>query len=94
MKWRVIAPDDIASREWDGELVVYNDATGHTHHLAPIGGKVLLALLGSSAGSEAFELTQGIAAALEIKDIDVLVPAVEEALHELEALGLASASSA
>ncbi len=86
--WRAVSPDAIAVREWDEELVVYNDCTGHTHHLAPFGGKVLLALLDNPAGLELPELIESVAATLQISEAEVLAPVVEEALEELARLDL------
>jgi PqqD family protein of HPr-rel-A system len=86
--WRAVAPEAIAVREWDDELVVYNDSTGHTHHLAPFGGKVLLALLDNPAGLNLPELIESVAAAVQISEAKVLAPVVEEALEELARLDL------
>ena len=86
--WRAVAPDGIAVREWDDELVVYNDATGHTHHLAPIGGKVLLALMDNRDGLGTSELIDAVAATVQIGDAIVLAPVIEDALEELARLDL------
>lgn len=86
--WRIVARDAIAIREWDEELVVYNDLDGATHHLAPLGGKVLLALLERPSGSNAIDLTARVGMLIGIADADVLAPAVEEALDELLRLDL------
>lgn len=88
--WRAVAPEAIALREWDDELVVYNDADGHTHHLAPLGGKVLLALLRHPAGSSVTQLIESVAAMTDIRESTVLTPLVVEALEELARLDLAA----
>jgi PqqD family protein of HPr-rel-A system len=87
-QWRAVAPEAIAFREWDEELVVYNDATGHTHHLAPFGGKVLLALLHEPTGLDIPELIESVAATVQISETKVLAPIIEEALQELARLEL------
>lgn len=84
--WRVVAPDALAVREWDDELVVYNDLDGHTHHLAPLGGKVLLALLDFPAGTDVATLIASVGALVAIDEAEVLAPAVDEALDELASL--------
>ncbi|MGH8802957.1 MAG: HPr-rel-A system PqqD family peptide chaperone [Casimicrobiaceae bacterium] len=86
--WRVVARGAIAVREWDDELVVYNDLDGNTHHLAPLGGKVLLALLEHPTGVNAVDLTARAGALAGIDEPDVLAPAVDEALDELARLDL------
>ncbi len=86
--WRVVAHDAIAVREWDDELVVYNDLDGATHYLAPVGGKVLLALLERRSASTASDLTARVGMLTGIEAPDVLAPAVEEAPDELLRLHL------
>jgi PqqD family protein of HPr-rel-A system len=86
--WRVVAPSALTEREWNDELVVYNDLDGHTHHLAPLGGKVLLALLEHADGLSGTTLIERVGELLAIDDAPVLAPAVEEALDELGKLGL------
>ncbi len=92
--WRAVAPHAIAWREWNDELVVYNDATGNTHHLAPLGGKVLIALLTHPSGIELSALVQVVAETAGIPDAQFLAPNVEEALTELAGLQLAACDSA
>lgn len=86
--WRVVACEAIAVREWDEELVVYNDLDGATHHLAPLGGKVLLALLERPSGFDASDLTARVGMLIGIDEADVLAPVVDEALDELVRLDL------
>ena len=87
-------PGAIACREWDDELVVYNDANGSTHHLAPLGGKVLQTLLGRPAGIDMPALTRLVADAVGIADADILAPNVEETLAELAGLHLVACDTA
>lgn len=86
--WRVVAREAIAVREWDDELVVYNDLDGATHYLAPLGGKVLLALLERPSGFDASDLTARVGVLIGIDDAEVLAPAIDEALDELLRLDL------
>ena len=86
--WRVVARDALAVREWNDELVVYNDLDGDTHHLAPLGGKVLVALLAHPDGLNDAALIGRIGERLAITEAQVLAPAIEEALDELGRLRL------
>lgn len=86
--WRLIAPGALAVREWDDELVVYNDLDGNTHYLAPLAGKVLLALLEHPAGVDADTLTASVGTLVAVDDPGVLAPAIEEALDELARLAI------
>ena len=94
MSWRVVARDALLVREWDDELVVYNDLDGNTHHLAPLGGKVLLALLERPAGLDAATLIADVGGLVGIGDAEVLAPAVDEALDELARLGIVAPADA
>jgi PqqD family protein of HPr-rel-A system len=94
MSWRVVAPDALAVREWEDELVVYNDLDGNTHHLAPLGGKVLLALLERPTGLDAANLIASVGALAALDEAEVLAPAVEEALDELARLGIVAPAGA
>ncbi|HSQ81365.1 MAG TPA: HPr-rel-A system PqqD family peptide chaperone [Casimicrobiaceae bacterium] len=94
LPWRAVAPEAIVVREWSDEIVVYNDSTGHTHHLAPLGGAVLLAFLHNPAGFELPQLIESVAAAVDIRESDILAPLVEEALEELSRLELVACDTA
>jgi hypothetical protein len=85
--WRADA-QAIAYRDWDDELVVFNDATGHTHHLAPLGRAVLLLLLATRQGLRISE----IASLLDHQALgtDDPIPALERTLAELTNLELAA----
>ena len=41
MRWHTPPPEALRWRELDGELVVRNALTGHTHLLSPLAGEVL-----------------------------------------------------
>jgi PqqD family protein of HPr-rel-A system len=76
----------IAYREWDDELVVFNEATGHTHQLDPFGRTVLLALLARPDGLRIPEIAAFLADATE--EPEAAVPAIERTLGELADLEL------
>lgn len=92
--WRATEPDALAWREWDGELVVYNDATGSTHHLSALGGDVLLTLLGHPAGIEMGALMREIANRVEASEHSALPAEIERTLAQLAELRLAASQSA
>ena len=76
----------LAYREWDDELVVFNEATGHTHQLDPFGRTVLLALLARPDGLRIPEIAAFLADATE--EPEAAVPAIERTLGELADLEL------
>jgi PqqD family protein of HPr-rel-A system len=83
--WQVQA-ESLAYREWDAELVVFNERTGHTHHLGPLGRAVLVALLARPAGMRIDEVTTILTG--EFPDSEEAVSAVERTLEELTNLEL------
>jgi len=57
-KWYPVGPDAVVWREWDREVVLYNDATGDTHHLDQLGAGVMLSLLRHPRGVDTHTLLQ------------------------------------
>jgi len=47
--WRLTSQSPLLWRAWDGEMVVYSDASGDTHHLDALGAEAFEALLGAPA---------------------------------------------
>jgi PqqD family protein of HPr-rel-A system len=92
--WRAAEPRALAWREWDGEFVVYNDATGSTHHLSALGGDVLRTLLAHAAGIEMAALVREIAQRVETSEHSALPAEVERTLAQLAELRLAACASA
>lgn len=84
-RWRSIAADAIALREWDGEFVVRNERTGNSHMLGPLAGGVLGILLEADDGLEPRE----IAAQLRTASPEIEADAIEAVLAEFRRLGLA-----
>jgi len=91
--WRISAPQRLAWREWDGEIVVYNDLTGSTHHLGTLGSAVLSTLIQHPAPLAASALVDTIAQAFEVAADTPLQREIERALIELAELRLATCSS-
>ncbi|HLX30549.1 MAG TPA: HPr-rel-A system PqqD family peptide chaperone [Casimicrobiaceae bacterium] len=88
--WRPAARDALALREWDDEFVVYNDATGSTHHLNALGGDVLQALLSHPSGIDAHALVDILAKRIEVAPGLSLAAEVAAVLGKLRELDLAS----
>jgi len=87
-----LSPECIAWREWDDDLVVYNDATGSTHHLDPLGAEVLLVLLHSPQGIDAVALAREVTARVDSDMGDELPRAIARTLAELAGFRLAGRS--
>jgi PqqD family protein of HPr-rel-A system len=62
--WRIAGPQQISWRSWDGEIVLYNDRSGNTHHLEAVAAEAFEALL--SAPADRTELARRVATSLEI----------------------------
>jgi PqqD family protein of HPr-rel-A system len=91
--WRPAASSAMTWRRFDDELVVYNDATGDTHHLSALGSDVLLALLRHPQGIAMDDLVRDITTRVEVSDNVDLGDAITRALSELALLRLASRSA-
>jgi PqqD family protein of HPr-rel-A system len=78
--WRA-SVDSIVYREWDDELVVFNETTGHTHHIGPLGCAVLLALLARPRGLKTDEVLRALYGTPD--EAEPYIPAIERILHEL-----------
>jgi PqqD family protein of HPr-rel-A system len=90
--WRVASPQAIAWREFADELVIYDDATGDTHHLGELGGHVLLTLLRHSSGVDMSALVREILDGAGITDKALLAEQIERTLLELAKLRLVAFS--
>jgi PqqD family protein of HPr-rel-A system len=87
--WR--AASKLIWREWDEELVVYNDEDGNTHHLGPLGRDLLQTLIAKHAGMETSELVDLLIPKLSEGDSTTASSSqLEDALEELDRLGLIS----
>jgi len=88
--WRVLAPEATVTREWHGEAVLYNEATGSTHHLNVLGRFVMATLLEHPSGIALTALVHRIADDAEDIADGELHAAVEHTLATLADLGLAT----
>jgi len=87
--WKALDPEAIAWHAWDDEVVVYDEATGDTHHLAPLAGHVLRVLLQAASGMDMPSLTASVVAAFQMPQ-EVLAQELDRALTELVRLELAT----
>jgi PqqD family protein of HPr-rel-A system len=87
--WRPAARDALALREWDDEFVVYNDATGSTHHLTALGGDVLQTLLSHPSGIDEHALVDILATRIDAAPGVSLAAEIEAVLDKLRELDLA-----
>ena len=89
IEWRLLAAEANESRQWDGEIVLYNDATGSTHQLSALTTLVMATLLEHPSGIALNALVRHVAdGAGDIADDD-LRAAVENSLAALADLRLA-----
>jgi len=83
-----LTPQAVAWRQWDDDLILYNEATGSTHHLTSLGTYVMLALLQHPAGIDLGALVRTIDARVELAEGLVLQDEVERVLAGLAELRL------
>lgn len=90
--WRALAPESIASRSFDDELVLYNGVTGSTHYLSVLGRSVMLAVLAHPSGLALEALVRRIAEDSGVGADDALAQSVERTLAELSELRLVTST--
>lgn len=73
-------------RQWDGEIVVYSDLSGDTHHLDALAAEVFEALI--EAPSDFDGLVKRISASLSLEPATELRDALAGVLQGFEAFGL------
>ena len=84
--WTSVDPSTLEWREWAGEFVVYDDASGDTHLLDGNAAKLLRHLCAQSAGAP--DLVAVLAEDLQIEATDDLRKHVDRTLLKFRALGL------
>ncbi len=84
--WKLSGGSSLLWRRWNDEYVVHNAGSGDTHLLDLLAGEVLKQLEASSADAQ--ELTQRVAAAVELPADVVLVQHIERLLADFDQLGL------
>ena len=86
-RWQCAAPDAIVWREWNGEFVVRDDASGSSHLLGTLAGRVLQVLLGADrplAVEEIASLLGDRSAAADFSEELAAIDEVLSAFHRLE----------
>jgi PqqD family protein of HPr-rel-A system len=92
--WRAAAPQALAWRRFDDEVVIYNDATGSTHQLGALAGEIMLSLIQNPSGMDLYALVRDLTARVELAgDLDVATE-VQRALDGLSELHLAARAPA
>jgi PqqD family protein of HPr-rel-A system len=89
LRWHAPSAELLALRELDGELVVYNDASGSTHLLEPLAGEVLRTLVEAGSGMNIADLVTKLRGGAADEDISEWSAAIEAVLSEFQRLGLA-----
>lgn len=77
---------DLSWRQWDGDYVVFNPASGDTHVLDIATGEVLMRLAAGPASIE--EIADRLAAFLDVDKDSGLAEAATEMVRKLDELGL------
>jgi PqqD family protein of HPr-rel-A system len=92
--WQAPPPHLVAVREWDDEFVVFNDATGDTHHLGTLAGTVLLVLLDHPDGLSPSALEDEVARRVDVPHDVTLDAEIRNVLDRLAEWRLATTVSA
>ena len=90
LRWR-LSTTSIAWRDLDGDIVVYHDGSGDTHHLGPLAGAAIRALAEHSSGLEFEALIQALHDQHVVAGQNVPADELERTLAELANLKLAIA---
>ena len=87
--WHAVPGDALGLREWDGEVVVFNQETGSTHLLGELEGEVLRLLVAAPRGATVQALDAGLTGAASGTEAAEWAPAVAQVLSDFARLGLA-----
>ena len=88
-RWHALPADAFAWREWDGEVVVFNQKTGSTHLLGDLAGEVFRRLIATDGGATVDVLAAGLTDDPVSADDESWTRSVAEVLSEFARLGLA-----
>lgn len=84
--WRITPGQTLLHRNWQGEVVLYNDLSGDTHLLGDSALHLLQVLQNGPAAER--DLAAGVRAAFEAEEGEVDDASVADLLAELQALAL------
>ena len=90
--WAVPGTNLLAWRIWDDEFLVYNAASGQTHHLNLLAGEALCSLEVEPAQTR--ELVRRLASQFEIAEDSPPLRMIDRLIHDLDELGLIAPSAA
>ena len=90
-RWTVPDANALVWRIWDDEFVVYNTASGQTHHLNLLAGEALRSLAASPANGR--ELVRRLADQFAIAEDSPPLQMTDRLIHELDELGLIAPST-
>jgi PqqD family protein of HPr-rel-A system len=91
MRWAVPGGNGLAWRVWDDEFLVYNTASGQTHHLNLLAGEALRSLEAEAA--DVCELIRRLAEQFEIAEDSPPLQMIDHLIRELDELGLIAPST-
>jgi PqqD family protein of HPr-rel-A system len=86
-RWRIIRPDALSWRCWDGDYVIFNSLSGMTHMLDVTAGTIFELALDGAATAD--ELRTRFAAFLGADAPARLAEVVSATMRRLDQLGLA-----
>ena len=89
--WRVPPENMLSWRMWDDEFLVYNTASGLTHHLNFLAGEALRSL--EAEPGSASELVRRLAEQFEIARDSPPLQTIDRLIRELDELGLIAPST-
>ena len=89
--WMVPSSNLLAWRVWDDEFLVYNTASGQTHHLNLLAGEALRSI--EFAPAQTRELVRRLANQFEIAEDSPPLQMIDRLIHELDELGLIAPST-
>ena len=89
MRWCAVPHDARAWRDWEGEVVVFNQRTGSTHLLGELGSEIFRRLVAAQGGTTVEALAAGLTDDPSGTDDARWTGAVAEVLSDFARLGLA-----
>jgi PqqD family protein of HPr-rel-A system len=89
--WAVPDPNILAWRIWNDEFLVYNIASGQTHHLNFLAGEALRSLEAEPA--RARDLIRRLADQFEIAEDSPPLQMIDQLIREFDELGLIAPST-
>ena len=89
--WRVPSENMLAWRVWDDEFLIYNTASGQTHHLNFLAGEALRSL--EAEPGSASELVRRLAEQFEIAEDSPPLQMIDRLIQQFEELGLIAPST-